>query len=199
MKTNSYLGFLVGLLALGCAGAAPTPDSPPERTEVEPAPTRSTAMPAVAKPRAEALLAATSGNTASGTLRLYVEDGGVRVVGTVTGLQPGAEHGFHVHEKGDCSAPDASSAGAHFNPEGHVHGRQGADQHHLGDMNNLVANERGEASVDFFVARGEVGTTSERDLVGRGVIVHGGRDDYTSQPAGNAGPRIACGVIIIVE
>lgn len=198
MRTRSWFGLLGTVSLLGCGGApAPSapasPASPPSESSPSPS------SPSATSPRAVARLAPTAGSGVGGELRFFVEEGGVRVAGSVTGLRPGSEHGFHVHEKGDCSAPDASSAGGHFNPEGHVHGRQGTDQHHLGDMNNLVANERGEASVEFFVARGELGSGSERDLLGRGVIVHAERDDYTSQPAGNAGPRIACGAIALLE
>ena len=145
---------------------------------------------------ARVVLAPTEGHAAAGELMLQPVDGGLRVTGTITGLTSGAQHGFHVHETGDCSAPDASSAGGHFNPHGAAHGdRDGGGEHHAGDMPNLVADASGNASVDGLVDGLEVGTGGANDVLGKAVVVHLQADDYASQPAGNAGARIACGVI----
>ncbi len=144
-------------------------------------------------PKAVANLAATKGNSASGTVTFEQQGDKVRVSGTVTGLKANAEHGFHVHEKGDCSSGDGMSAGGHFNPLGKAHGHQGAE-HHAGDMPNLRADAYGNASFSFEVAGITVGSGAT-DIVGRGLIVHRDPDDYKSQPAGNAGPRLACAVI----
>ncbi len=144
------------------------------------------------KPTAVAELAPTAGNAAAGSVK-FVQDGSVVTVQAhVTGLKPGAEHGFHVHEKGDCSAPDATSAGGHFNPSGHQHGAPGAS-HHNGDLPALKADAQGVADATFTLEGVAVG--SGADLVGRGVIVHLMPDDYQTQPTGNSGARIACGVI----
>jgi Cu-Zn family superoxide dismutase len=145
-----------------------------------------------AKPSAVANLEPTTGNNARGAVT-FVQDGdGVRVSASLTGLKPGAEHGFHVHEKGDCSSGDGVSAGGHFNPDGKPHGAQSA-AHHAGDMPALVADSYGNANATFTLKGVSVGGNA--DLVGKGLIVHRDADDYKTQPTGNAGPRIACAVI----
>jgi Cu-Zn family superoxide dismutase len=117
----------------------------------------------------------------------------VKVSANVSGLKPGAQHGFHVHEKGDCSSGDGMSAGGHFNPAGKPHGPQSGD-HHAGDMPNLVADASGNASASFTIHGVSIGSGAA-DIVGKGLIVHRDPDDYKSQPVGNAGPRLACAVI----
>ncbi|MFT3897580.1 MAG: superoxide dismutase family protein [Thermomonas sp.] len=144
---------------------------------------------------ASVALAPASGSMVSGKLMLMPMDGGVHVTGDIGGLAPNSTHGFHIHEKGDCSAADASSAGGHFNPSGDMHGRAGAPHHHLGDNDNLVADADGVAHVDAHFAGVVLGGGGADDIVGKAVVVHANADDYTSQPAGNAGARIACGVI----
>ena len=144
-------------------------------------------------PGAVAQLKPTQGNTANGTV-WFTQDGlrvDVRV--QVSGLTPNQEHGFHVHEKGDCSAPDAMSAGGHFNPGGQPHGPQ-SGAHHGGDMPSLKADAAGNAQASFQITGVSLGTGID-GLIGRGVIVHAKPDDYTTQPTGNSGARIACGVI----
>jgi Cu-Zn family superoxide dismutase len=144
-------------------------------------------------------LASASASLVSGKLALTPMAGGVHVVGTVGGLAPGSAHGFHVHEKGDCSAVDASTAGGHFNPAGMPHGRAGSGPHHAGDMDNIVADADGVAQVDVHLMGVTLGDGGADDIAGRAFVVHGAPDDYTSQPAGNAGPRVACGVIRITR
>jgi len=125
-----------------------------------------------------------------------VENGAVRVTGVLTGLSPGATHAFHVHETGDCSAPDATSAGGHFNPDGQPHGsREAGGPHHAGDIPNQTADEQGNANVDQLLEGLEIASGGEFDIIGKAVIVHEGTDDYSTQPTGDAGGRIACGVI----
>lgn len=143
---------------------------------------------------ASAVLAATEGNAVDGALRFEALDGGVRATGQVSGLEPG-EHGFHLHETGDCSAADGSSAGGHFNPGAQDHGRLGAAAHHGGDTDNLVADAQGVARVDTRFDGVTLGDGAATDIVGRAVIVHADPDDYRSQPSGNAGARLACAVI----
>lgn len=145
-------------------------------------------------PATPVALESRSGSNVTGTLSLRQKEGGVQVSGEVRGLPPGSTHGFHVHEKGDCSAPDASSAGPHFNPAGAPHGKAGSGAHHAGDMPNVVADEKGVAVVDVLVA-GATLDAGPGSIAGRAVVVHRDPDDYSSQPAGNAGPRVACGVI----
>ena len=124
-------------------------------------------------------------------------DGYVHITGQVTGLEAGGEHGFHVHEFGDCSAADGTSAGGHFNPDASDHGRAGQGEHHVGDSDNLMANDEGVAEVDRQLHGATIGDGAATDIVGKGVIVHAGADDYVSQPTGDAGDRLACGVIEI--
>ncbi|MGJ4803057.1 superoxide dismutase family protein [Luteimonas sp. SDU82] len=192
------------------AAATPAADAAaasPEAGNTAPAPDADPAAgampagmgPAPAAVSATAELRATEGNTAAGTLNFAAVDGGIRVTGQVTGLPGGSEHGFHVHETGDCSAPDASSAGGHFNPASSAHGRVGQGEHHGGDSDNIVANDAGVATVDTLLRNVTLGDATGTDILGKGVIVHADPDDYTTQPTGNAGARLACGVIEAAE
>ena len=124
---------------------------------------------------------------------------GVHLRGTVGGLAPNSQHGIHVHEKGDCSAVDASSAGGHFNPGASTHGRAGSGPHHAGDMDNLVADHEGVAQINIHLHGVTLGGGAANDIAGRALVVHATADDYTSQPAGNSGARVACGVITITR
>ena len=146
-------------------------------------------------PSAHAALAPASGSLVSGTLAFVPMGDGVHVTGDIGGLAPNSTHGFHIHETGDCSAADASSAGGHFNPSGEAHGRASAPHHHLGDNDNLLADANGVAHVNAHFAGVVLGGGGADDIVGKAVIVHANPDDYASQPSGNAGARIACGVI----
>ncbi|WP_298213202.1 superoxide dismutase family protein [Acidovorax sp.] len=144
--------------------------------------------------RATAQLEPTRGNTTSGTVAFVQTRDGVQVSGEVRGLKPDAEHGFHIHEKGDCSSGDGMSTGGHFNPTGKAHGSHGAGDHHTGDLPSLKANKQGVATFSFVSHSISVaGPTT--DIVGKGLIVHRDPDDYKTQPTGNAGPRVACAVI----
>ena len=128
-----------------------------------------------------------------GVLRFSELRGITSVNGTVTGLKPNAPHGFHVHEKGDCSTPDFSSAGGHFNPTNQPHGAHGSGAHHLGDMPQLMADANGTANVSFNSQ--SLKLRGPHSIIGKAVIVHRDPDDVNHQPVGNAGPRLACGVI----
>lgn len=145
-------------------------------------------------PSAVAQLEARSGSQVKGTVSFYRAGDKVVLEASVSGLTPG-EHGFHVHEVGDCSAPDATSAKGHFNPGAKQHGPSHGDNHHAGDMPNLVADASGNAKY-----RAELSglTLSEgaQGVFKRSVVIHADPDDYKSQPAGNSGKRVACGVIL---
>ena len=145
-------------------------------------------------PRATAMLEPTKGNTTAGTVSFVQQGTKVTVIANVTGLTPGAEHGFHVHEKGDCSSGDGMSTGGHFNPLGKPHAHPNMAERHVGDMPSLRADANGRATLRVELDGMSVsdGTTS---VVGRGLIVHRDPDDYKTQPTGNAGPRVACAVI----
>lgn len=146
-------------------------------------------------PRAAAALAPTTGNTTAGTVQFAQAGGKVKVSGEVRGLKPNAEHGFHVHEKGDCSSGDGMSTGGHFNPDGKGHGQHGAGVHHAGDLPSLRADASGVARFSFESSTITIGAGAN-DVVGKGLIVHRDPDDYRTQPTGNAGPRLACAVIV---
>ena len=115
--------------------------------------------------------------------------------GSLQGLKPNAEFGFHVHEKGDCSAPDASSAGEHFNPADAQHGNPSGEAHHAGDMLNVKSDAQGLAQVDVHASGATLHSGQPTDVLGRAVVLHEKADDYATQPSGDSGARIACGVI----
>ncbi len=142
-----------------------------------------------------AKLEAKSGSKASGTLYLEDHYGGLIVQGSISGLKPNAKHAIHVHEKGDCKAKDASSAGDHFAHAGQAHGAPGSKDSHAGDLGNIQADKDGKADVNIYVKGINLKANSEGSVVGRSLIVHAGEDDLKSQPSGNSGKRIACGVI----
>jgi Cu-Zn family superoxide dismutase len=165
--------------------ATSTPSTPPV---AEPAPVTAPAG-------AAAVLAATQGNTAAGSLALSADGSAVRITGSLSGLKPNGEFGFHIHEKGDCSAPDASSAGGHFNPTSAPHGDPQGETHHAGDMLNAKSDAQGVAQVDATATNVTLGSGQPNDIVGKAIVLHEKADDYKSQPAGDSGARIACGVI----
>lgn len=184
-KTFSSLG--IASLVVAMAGCASTPHDGGSAA--------ATASATSTLASAKANLSAASGSLVSGQLTLMPMGDGVHVTGTVGGLAPNSTHAFHIHEKGDCSAADGSSAGGHFNPTAQPHGRASSGAHHAGDADNVVANAEGVATINAHFTGVVLGGGGVNDVVGKGVIVHGGADDYTSQPSGNAGARIACGVI----
>lgn len=145
-------------------------------------------------PRATARLLPTTGNSAAGTVEFIQLPGRVAVRGEVSGLRPGAQHGFHVHEKGDCSSGDGMSAGGHFNPGARPHGNHDAGEHHAGDLPSLQADANGVARFRFETATLSV-VGGAADVAGKGLIVHRDPDDFITQPTGNSGPRLACAVI----
>lgn len=170
-------------LAADVAGSLP----PAESTPTEPA------KPAGAV--ANVALKPTQGNQTHGELRMAMVDGEVQVSGRIEGLPGDSEHGFHVHETGDCSAPDGTSAGGHFNPEHVAHGRAGHGEAHAGDSDNIRADGDGVAMIDAVIPGATLGDGGPNDIMGLAVIVHADPDDYVSQPTGNAGDRVACGLI----
>lgn len=146
---------------------------------------------------AVAVLHPTEDNEASGIVRLMDHGNHVHILARVEGLEPNGTHGFHIHEFGDCTAPDATSAGGHYNPEGHPHGLPNDEERHAGDLGNLEADSEGVAELRLTVDNVSV-AGEHNPALGRGVIVHESDDDG-SQPLGDAGPRIACGVIGVAQ
>lgn len=143
--------------------------------------------------QATAVISPTEGNNTAGVVTFTQTDNGVRVEATISGLDQETRHGFHIHQYGDCRAPDGTSAAGHFNPEGVEHGAPTDDVRHVGDLGNLPTNAQGTADVDFVDSHLEL--NGANSILGRGVIVHAGTDDFESQPTGAAGSRLACGVI----
>lgn len=162
------------------------------------APTPATNAPAAAqtpKPYASTVLQARSASHVAGTIEFtQIGNDEIRVTGKITGLAPNGRFGFHVHENGDCSAKDAASAGNHFNPTNTPHGAHDATASHLGDLGNVASDAQGVATVSV-VKKGIALTQAADTFVGRALILHGKPDDLITQPSGNAGARIGCGVI----
>ncbi len=144
--------------------------------------------------RATAALQPTKGSKAFGEATFEQVGDKVRVIVFAQGLRPGVEHGFHIHEAGDCSSADGMSAKGHFNPFGRPHGHPSAGERHAGDLPSLRAGKDGRAKVDVTVDQITV-TPGPASIVGRGIVIHADPDDFKTQPAGNSGARIACGVI----
>ncbi|MEO6078760.1 MAG: superoxide dismutase family protein [Steroidobacteraceae bacterium] len=153
--------------------------------------------PAAAPATAHVSLISAAGSSVKGDLTLTNEGTDVSIRGEVTGLAPGKEHGFHVHEVGECSLPDFKSAGEHFNPTKDPHGGPQSAARHLGDIPNVKADENGRAIVDVTAKGPTLGDTDAgpAEILGKALVVHAMPDDYKTQPSGGSGARIACGVI----
>lgn len=148
---------------------------------------------------AVAVIRPTRGNDARGVVRFTDVEDGVRVVARITGLVPNQQHAFHIHQYGDASARDGTSAGGHYDPAGSAHhaAANADDAHHAGDLGNLQADDSGKAIYDSVIHRVTVAGL-EGPIVGRGVIIHAGHDQFT-QPTGGAGARIGIGVIGVAK
>ena len=163
-----FIILATGLLAVGCASSR--------------------------LPSSMATLQPSSGQTAKGTVHLSdAGDGNVDVQVDLTGVPPGV-HGFHIHEKGDCGN-NGANAGGHFNPTSMVHGAPDAVSHHAGDFGNVTADANGEVHTRFTTHSVSLKSGEANDPVGKAVVLHEKADDLVTQPSGNAGARIACGVI----
>jgi Cu-Zn family superoxide dismutase len=192
MGTKHAVAFgLVGALAIAGAAVAQTKKTAADKKE------NKTELGLKGKSVAKADIEAKSGSKVKGTAN-FTDDGkgGIVLRVEVSGATPG-EHAVHIHEKGDCSSPDGKSAGDHWNPTHMEHGKWGApgDHHHLGDIGNLTVTADGKGTLTLETTKWSAGSGTTNDIVGHSVVVHGGVDDFKSQPAGNAGPRIGCGVI----
>jgi len=141
--------------------------------------------------KAAAQLEPKSGSQVTGTVTFTKVGDEVQMVADIQNLKPG-KHGFHIHEKGDCSAADAASAGAHFNPTQKHHGGPMTADHHAGDLGNIEADASGKAHLDW---KGKLSLSGKDSIIGRSVVVHEKEDDLKTDPSGNSGARIACGTI----
>ncbi len=146
--------------------------------------------------KAVCVLHPTEGNNVSGTVTFTRNGSSITVEADVEGLTPGL-HGFHIHEYGDCSAADGTSAGGHFNPDDSDHGGPNDEERHVGDLGNIEAGQDGRAQ--FELTDSLISFTGANSIIGRAVVVHAGEDDLTSQPTGDAGGRLACGIIGVAE
>ncbi len=176
---------VVAIVFSGCGHTASTTNT----TSTQPA-----AAPSQTK--AVATLQALGGSGVSGSIVFIAAEGGVRLEGDVLGLPPNSSHGFHIHEKGDCSAADGSSAGGHFTSSHAMHGAMDAMDSHTGDLGNLVADDKGVAHVELLKPGASLGDGTATDVMNRGLIVHAVTDDLKTQPTGASGARIACAVIV---
>lgn len=138
------------------------------------------------------VVASKSGTATQGTAKFTQSGKNVELDLNVYKLTPGM-HAVHIHEKGDCSAADASSAGGHWNPTTEDHGKWGHDQHHMGDIGNLNANKEGTARIVFKTDKWCLGCTDEsKNIIGKSLVIHAAADDFKTQPTGNAGGRVGC-------
>jgi len=185
-----FVSLCAGVLVFGMAcgkkkemAAEAAPEAAPEPVTVEVA----------APPMAMATLIGAAESGVTGNV-VFKQDGGtVSIVAEVSGVEPGA-HGFHIHEIGDCSSADFKSAGGHFNPAGVPHGGPADGERHLGDLGNIVVGEDGIGRLEVSSEQITV-EAGDHSVVGRAVVLHAKEDDLVSQPTGDAGSRLACGVI----
>jgi Cu-Zn family superoxide dismutase len=204
-RSMTALIYISSLLALGaCGGSQPSAEAPatPEAAPADPAASGSDAeasteaAPAgstAGEKTVHATFESKSGSQLTGTATLTETADGVKVVVELDNVPPG-EHGAHVHEKGDCSAPDGSSAGGHFNPESHPHALPGSTPRHLGDLGNVSISGDGKGTIDIVAAGANLKEGDPNSFLGKAIIVHEKKDDG-GQPTGNAGGRIGCAVI----
>ncbi len=178
MKTNRLLHLGLSLLAAGSFSLIASPASAAEPS------------------KAVAVLHPTKGSSVEGVVTFTKSGDEVKVVADLTGLTPG-KHGFHIHEYGDCSSPDGKSAGGHFNPTNDPHASHDADKRHEGDLGNIEADSSGKAHLELTDKM--MTMSGEKSIIGRGLIVHEKADDLKTQPTGDAGGRVACGVIGIAK
>jgi len=136
-----------------------------------------------------------SGSHVSGTIIFSKAGDDVEAMGDIQGLTPG-KHGLHIHEKGDCSAADAASAGGHFNPTQKHHGGPEGDARHSGDLGNIEADANGKAHLDDTIAGLTIGDGGNHDVIGHSVVIHAKEDDMKTDPSGNSGGRVAAGAIV---
>jgi len=192
----------LSVLLPACGGSQPSAEPPPSPTAEAPTnalpadsstPASEAVSPAPPAKKIEATLQPKSKSKVTGTATLTETTNGVNVVLVIENLTPG-DHGAHVHEKGDCSAEDASSAGGHFNPASHPHALPSGTPRHLGDLGNITADKDGKAKLEFIAVGANLKDSDPNSFVGRSIVIHEKKDDG-GQPSGNAGGRVACAEI----
>jgi len=190
---SKYLLLLVPVLALGACMGGGNGGNGKHASAAEGGDVHDPEHPHSVVTEAVAVMRPTAGNEVGGTVRFSEVDGGVEIVAEITGLAPDSTHAIHVHQYGDARAEDGTSAGGHYNPEGHEHGLPDSEPRHAGDLGNLEADAEGNASYELTVDNISI-DRAMNPVLGRGMIIHAKHDDG-GQPTGNAGPRIAIGVI----
>lgn len=186
MKLLKYY-LLNSLLIVFAAGCAQQQSQKQQTDTMEPATNFTNAV---------AVMHPTEGNEVTGTVTFEKVGDSVRVQAEIEGLAEG-RHGFHIHQYGDCTASDGTSADGHYNPTNNQHGSPTQDNRHMGDMGNLLAVEFQTSTINYLDPK--IKLNGPNSVIGRAVIIHGGEDDFESQPSGDAGPRVACGVIGIAN
>jgi Cu-Zn family superoxide dismutase len=167
-------GLILGVVLAGCSQKVAEPDVK----------------------EAIAVMNPTEGSKVRGVVSFTKDGKGVRITANIEGLSPGP-HGFHIHEFGNCTSPEANSAGGHFNPTDMPHAGPKAEKRHAGDLGNLEADKNGLARLE--VTDNIISLEGPKSIIGRSVIVHAQADDFKTQPTGASGARVACGVIGIVK
>jgi len=190
-RSNSSLARLISPLALAAAALASGCAAPPAHEHGAGGMGGMEGMGHMAS-MAVATLTPIAGSNVRGIVMFHEKDGHLMVHAKLSGLAPGV-HGFHLHDKGDCASPDGMSAGGHFNPTGQPHGPQ-TGPHHAGDIPALTADASGNVD-EHFMLDGPTVAAGPTSVIGHSVIVHANPDDYATQPTGNSGGRVACGVI----
>ncbi|WP_298551154.1 superoxide dismutase family protein [uncultured Algibacter sp.] len=168
-----------------------------EKKEIKTVETEVIETAVVAPKKVKISLSAKSDSNVSGNVVFKDVENGVSMTAIMSGLTPG-QHAIHIHASSDCSSPDGKSAGGHWNPTAQPHGKWGAETgYHKGDIGNFTADENGHGTISFTTDEWCIGCGDEtKDILGKGVIVHAGTDDLTSQPSGAAGARVSCAGII---
>jgi Cu-Zn family superoxide dismutase len=200
-KLNCLVLGSVALVLVACGGSNQnTPPATPEATSNTALPTSdpstpadAAALPAAGSKTVEVTIQPKSNSSISGKATLVEVPDGVKVTLALANVPPG-EHGAHVHEKGDCSAPDGSSAGGHFNPAGNPHALPAATPRHLGDLGNITVDANGKGTLEIVAPGANLKPNDPNSFLGRAIIIHEKKDDG-GQPSGNAGGRIGCGEI----
>ena len=177
MKKTSFYVFSLALISVFSCGDSMSNPAKETKAEVK---------------KAKCVVNPTQGNQVTGTVSFTKEEHGVKVVADIQGLTPG-KHGIHIHEFGDCSSPDGTSAGSHFNPAAKGHGAPADVNRHAGDMGNIEADASGKGHLEY--VDHSISLDGEHSIIGKSMIIHANEDDLKTQPTGNAGARLACGVI----
>jgi Cu-Zn family superoxide dismutase len=188
MKRISFLLIVFALSIVSCKK---------NKKEVKTTENETVKTAVVAPKKVTAALTAKSDSNVSGNVVFTEENGSVSMTAIISGLEPGV-HAIHIHESSDCSSSDGKSAGGHWNPTNEPHSKWGASEgFHKGDIGNFTADENGNGTITFSTDQWCIGCgDASKDILGKGIIVHAGADDFTSQPSGAAGARVSCAGII---